>query len=137
MNYRYNNLRICVTRKKLEHFCFTDESSFEKAKQVIKKSIDEECLVSIGVNYNEDAWCMDIFSENGNSFIVIYNNEEQVTYNYINVKYIDDFTEIDIAGYECPQRNICDDKDILYEIIICFLKTGRPYGQVEWMRCGA
>lgn len=130
--YNYNDLKICVKQEKMISFYFEDKYSLGEAENLLKRSIDEHRLVSVGVNYNGDLFAMDVFAENGLSCITFYDNDKQKSFNYLNSQYIHSSTILDIAGYECPQKIICYENDQLFEIIMYFLKNGKMYNLVEW-----
>lgn len=131
--YNFNNLNVSIKKGgKLISSNFENVQSVDQLKYLIQKGVGEHEIESLSVDYDGDAFSMDVISENGLSCITFYDNVSQKSYNYFNSNYITSEKFIDIAGYECPQKIICNDDGILIEIIIFFLENGKMYGRVEW-----
>ncbi len=66
------------------------------------------------------------------SFILIHDERIKKSYNFFNKDYANDETEVELAGYYFPQMCICENKDILFDIIIHFFETGKINEKYEW-----
>lgn len=128
-DYEFNDLRISTQSSRYD---FADASVWPEAEKKIKECIYDGSLMQLSCNYHEDAMSMDVFSEDGKSFITIYDTYGQKSCSYINPLLKKDSGIVDIAGYESSKRILCEDKNVLYKNITFFLKYGQPDSQEEW-----
>ena len=71
--------------------------------------------------------------ENGLSYIVIINDLAGSSYTYINPRYKDDASQVEIGGSTVSKKFACDDKLVILDIITVFLTTGQPCSRYEWL----
>ena len=73
-----------------------------------------------------------IDAESFRSTILIHDELHGISYDFLNEKYTDKEEWVEIAGYTFPQNSICEDTNILLDIIVTFLETGKPCEKYEW-----
>lgn len=131
MKYNIHQLDIKTTKKSQIYDSL--EENAVKVVNYLKKSIQKETLECLNVYYGQgDACYMMIYAEKYCSFILIHDELLKKSYNFSNKNYANDKTEVELAGYYFPQMCICEDKDILFDIIIHFFETGKINEKYEW-----
>ena len=74
-----------------------------------------------------------IDAESFRSTILIHDELHGISYDFLNEKYTDKEEWVEIAGYTSPKSGICEDTNILLDIIVTFLETGKPCEKYEWL----
>ena len=83
-----------------------------------------------GYEFSDRAGYID--AEGFRSTILIHDELHGISYDFLNEKYTDKEEWVEIAGYTFPQNSICEDTNILLDIIVTFLETGKPCEKYEW-----
>ena len=137
-----------------------DSAVFEK----IKQKVLSQTMVSLGAVDENENWAMDVACEKGLSYIVIIDIKQGVTYTYLNPEFLaglrrdallgnsnifvcDDMEQfekneeyakglepVEINGHDCPMLHVCKEPDILYKIIVQFLKEGNVPADQNWLK---
>lgn len=130
--YPIRNLYI-VTEKESRSFDDLRADSCTEAVRFIRDAIKKGRLECLEANFGEgDAYYISIYAEKSRSAILIHDDVRRKSYNYKNKKYENDETEVGLAGYYFPQMIVCEDKDILLDIILHYFETGKIHEKYEW-----
>ena len=127
--YNIENLSIYITNKGYRRFYdLRDKEYAAKAVEFIKNAVES------GTKEIRDmeAYYIDIYMEKSCFALVIHDEIKGMSYNYKNLKYKDDKTEVALAGYYFPKMITCEDKETLMDIIIYFFETGSINEKYEW-----
>lgn len=108
------------------------DEAFTEVCKVIEETVLEERLGHLQSFYDDENYSIDIRAEGNRSCILIHDELHGISYNYINEKYTNAEEWVEIAGYYAPQKGICEDTNVLLEIIITFLETGKPCEKYKW-----
>lgn len=100
--------------------------------KVIEEAVLGEKLMHLQSFYDEEDYSIDIRADNSRSSILIHDELHGISYNYMNEKYADREEWVESAGYYAPQKCICEDTNILLDIILTFLETGKPCERYKW-----
>lgn len=110
------------------------KEAVDKVIKFIKKTIQNERLEYLYAFYgDQERYYITVYAEKDCSSILIHDNLLEKSYNYLNEKYKNDETEVEISGYYFDKMCICEDKDILVDIIINFFETGKINQKYEWI----
>ncbi len=130
--YPIRNLFV-VTEKESRRFDDLRDDSCMEAVKFIKCAIKKGRLERLDAKFGEgDAYYISIYAEKSCSAILIHDDVRRKSYNYKNTKYENDETEVELAGYYFPQMIVCEDKDILLDIILHYFGTGKIHEKYEW-----
>lgn len=134
--YNIENLSIYITNKGYRRFDdLRDKESAAKAVELITKAVESETLERLDAFYGDmEAYYISIYMEKSCFALVIHDEIKGMSYNYKNLKYKDDKTEVALAGYYFPKMITCEDKETLMDIIIYFFETGSINEKYEWYR---
>jgi len=131
--YKFEYLRISFNDKpKPYQIDQADEVSFNEVCKVIEEAVLGERLEYLRSFYDDEDYSIDIWAEGFRSCILIHDELHGMSYNYINEKYVNEEKWVEIAGYYAPQKCICEDTNILLDIILTFLETGKPCERYKW-----
>ena len=81
---------------------------------------------------DQEEYSLTIHADETYACVFIHDAIEQKTYDYCNKKYENDMTEVVLFGYDFCKACLCEDKDILFHIIMHFFETGRINEKYEW-----
>lgn len=130
--YPIRNLYV-VTEKKSRRFDDLRDASCKEAVRFIRDAIKKERLERLDAKFGEgDAYYISIYAEKSRFAILIHDDVRRKSYNYRNQKCANDETEVELAGYYFPQMIVCEDKDILLDIILHYFETGKIHEKCEW-----
>ena len=131
---KYNIYNLNIKTIKGNRLVDTLESNDAvKVVNFLKKTIHNEALERLDAYYGQGDECyISVYAEKTCSFVIIHDAALGKSYNFSNKKYANDKTEVELAGYYFPQMCICEDQDILIDIIIHFFETGKMNKDYEW-----
>lgn len=130
--YSIRNLYV-VTEKESQRFDDLREDSCTEAVKFIRDAIKKGRLERLDAKFGEgDAYYISIYAEKSRSAILIHDDIQRKSYNYRNQKHENDETEVELAGYYFPQMIVCEDKDILLDIVLHYFETGKIHEKYEW-----
>ena len=111
-----------------------EDHSIPDLYEFLKETIQTGNLKYLNAFYEDENYYIDARAEGTRSYILIHDDLNGISYNYCNPKYTDNFDMVEVSGYEAPQICICEEPDILLEIIVSFLQTGKPCEKYEWLK---
>lgn len=129
----FNQLTIGVENGKCHIIENAEDHSIPDLYDFLKETIQSGNLAYLNAFYEDENYYIDARAEGSRSYILIHDDINGMSYNYSNPKYADDFDMVEISGYEAPQMCICEEPDVLLEIIMSFLQTGKPCEKYEWL----
>lgn len=132
-NYNFNQLKLGSNISQGYFFEDENDKSIEELCNLIKEMIQNEEMTYLNSFYDEENYYIDVHAERNRSYILIHDDLLGISYNYVNKNYKNNSDLVEVAGYEVPQMCICEDKEVLLEIIITFLKSGKPSEKYEWL----
>ena len=97
----------------------------------VKQSLDNNVISRIELKNIKNDLGMTIFHEAGLSHIGIVDMYNDLIYYFC--KNVKEKTLVAISGYMFEMGMICQDNNILYEIITYFAKYGKQYPYVTWI----
>lgn len=122
-----------VTTKETRHIKTLHDESATKIVKFIKRAIQKGQLRFLDCCFGEqEEYGLTIHANETYASVFIHDAIKQRTYDYCNKKYENDMTEVLLFGYDFCKACLCEDKDILFDIIICFFETGRVNEKYEW-----
>ncbi|MDE6054527.1 MAG: hypothetical protein K2G55_12355 [Lachnospiraceae bacterium] len=131
--YQFEQLSIIFKETPKPYFVEAAEDiPFHEVRKVIEEAVLGETLEQLQVFYDDENYSMDIWAEGFRSTILIHDELHGISYDFLNEKYTEKEEWVEIAGYNSPQNSICEDTNILLDIIITFLETGRPCKRYKW-----
>ena len=131
--YNIWDLEIITTKGTRRYDNLQDESC-EDVIKFIKDTIMNERLERLEANFSDgDAYYISVYAEKSCSAIMIHDDPNRKSYNYINKKYENDETDVALSGDFFPQMIICEDKDILLDIILYYFETGNKNEKYDWI----
>ncbi|MDE6620083.1 MAG: hypothetical protein K2K74_06275 [Lachnospiraceae bacterium] len=123
-----------ITIEETRRFDNLQDESSEEVIKFIKDTILNERLELLEAYFGEgDAYYISVYAEKSCSAIKIHDDPNRKSYNYINKKYENDETDVPLSGYYFPQEIICEDKDILLDIIRYYFETGNINEAYDWI----
>lgn len=133
--YKYEQLAICFNDRP-KPYCVdeADDKPFDEVHKVIEETVLGENLVQFQSFYNEEDYSIDIGAEGFRSYILIQDWIQEISYNYINEQHENEEEWVELAGFYVPQKCVCEDTNILLDIIITFLETGKPCERYKWAK---
>ena len=129
----FNSLRIGWRGKYRDRPKFPDGEFTPELYNYIKEALETEAFTHLYGYYDEDVMSVQVEYENGLSYIVIINDLAGSSYTYINPRYKDDASQVDIGGSTVSKKFVCNDKLVILDIITVFLTTGQPCSRYEWL----
>ena len=134
-NRKYHFEQLSITFKEASNPYLIEKAEdvpFHEVYKVIEEAVLGERLEQLQVFYDHENYSMDIDAEGFRSPILIHDELHGISYDFLNEKYTDNEEWVEIAGYTFPQNSICEDTNILLDIIVTFLETGKPCEKYEW-----
>lgn len=133
--YQFEQLAILFKENIRPYLVETAEDvPFHEVRKVIEEAVLGEKIKQLQATYDDENYSMDIWAEGFRSTILIQDELHGISYDFLNEKYIDNDKWVEIAGFNTPQNSICEDTNILLDIIITFLETGRPCKRYKWIK---
>lgn len=133
--YQFEQLSIIFKDNIKPYLVETAEDvPFHEVRKVIEEAVLGKKLEQLQVAYDDENYSMDIWAEGFCSTILIQDELHGISYDFLNEKYTDNDKWVEIAGFNTPQNSICEDTNILLDIIITFLETGRPCKRYKWIK---
>lgn len=131
--YNIWDLEVITVEETRRYDNLQDESG-EEAVKFVKDTIVNERLERLEAFYGDgDAYFISVYAEKSCSAIMIHDDPNIKSYYYTNKKYENDKTEVPLSGYYFPQEIICEDKDILLDIILYYFETGNINKKYDWI----
>lgn len=133
---KYQFEQLCVIFKEISKPYLVEKAEdvpFHEVHKVIEEAVLGERLEQLQVFYDHENYSMDIEAEGFRSTILIHDELHGISYDFLNEKYTDKEEWVEIAGYTSLKSGICEDTNILLDIIVTFLETGKPSEKYEWL----
>ena len=133
---KYQFEQLCVIFKEISKPYLVEKPEdvpFHEVHKVIEEAVLGERLEQLQVFYDHENYSMDIEAEGFRSTILIHDELHGISYDFLNEKYTDKEEWVEIAGYTSLKSGICEDTNILLDIIVTFLETGKPSEKYEWL----
>lgn len=130
--YPFINLRIGLKKKVIQSPPLDDHEFTPELHEFICEAVNTENMKYLYAHFGDDDSFIQVECEGNRSYILISDETNGISYNYLNPEFKDDDRLIEIAGTEVPTNNICNKKDVLLEIIITYLKSGKPCSSYTW-----
>ncbi len=122
-----------VTTKETRHIKTLHDESATKIVKLIKRAVQKGQLKFLDCCFgDQEEYGLTIHANETYASVLIHDAIKQRTYDYCNKKYENDMTEVVLFGYDFCKACLCEDKDILFDIIIYFFETGRVNEKYEW-----
>jgi len=131
----YNNVHALyiVTTKETRNIEILDDKDANKIVKFIKRTVERGQLKFLCCCFGDQEECsLTIHVNETYACVFIHNEVEKKFYYYCNKKYENDMTEVILFGFDFCKACLCDDKDILFNIIMHFFETGRINPKYEW-----
>ncbi|MCM1183836.1 MAG: hypothetical protein NC337_10730 [Roseburia sp.] len=133
--FRFEQLGIFYNDKtKPYHVEEAADEAFDEVHRVIEEAVLGERLAHLQSFYDDEDYSIDVGAEGAHSFILIQDEAQGISYNYINEKHANAEEQEEISGYYIPQKCVCEDTNILLDIIVTFLETGKPCERYTWAK---
>ena len=130
--YDVRGLYIVTTKETRNINTLRDESA-AKIIKFIKRVVQKGQLKFLDCGFgDQEEYSLTIHADETYACVFIHDAIEQKTYDYCNKKYENDMTEVVLFGYDFCKACLCEDKDILFHIIMHFFETGRINEKYEW-----
>ena len=122
-----------VTTKETRNIEILDDKDANKIVKFIKRTVERGQLKFLCCCFGDQEECsLTIHVNETYACVFIHNEVERKSYDYCNKKYENDMTEVILFGFDFCKACLCDDKDILFNIIMHFFETGRINPKYEW-----
>lgn len=131
----YNDVHALyiVTVKETRNIEILDDKSVDKVVKFIKRAIQRGQLEFLCCCFgDQEEYSLTIHANETYACVLIINELERKAYDYCNKKYENDMTEVILFGYDFCKACLCEDKDILFDIIMHFFETGKINEKYEW-----
>lgn len=132
-NFYIDYIRLIYTSQSEKPFEeYKDSEITDSLLKEIEQCLDNDTVSRLEFKCIKDDIGMTIYYENGMSHIGIVD-----MYNDLVYYFSDDTKEktlIDIAGQVFESGMVCRNNDMLYKIILYWVRTGKRYPSVSWIK---
>lgn len=133
--YLFEQLGISF-KDKSKHYRIDEggEESFQEVRIVIEEAVLGENLSHLNAFYDDENSSIVVDSDGFRSSILVHDELHGISYNYRNEKYAGQEEFVEVGGYYAPQKCVCEDTEVLLDIILTFLETGKPCKRYQWFK---